>query len=221
MKDALLIALLSISFALTSSAGFIIRKVATSGGIVIDEDFAETGTPSSGTWTSSGTVDWDSTAHSTMNGQALQLGSADTVWVDVSSPVEVKCIYETSSAPSITSSLLSYISTTGAGAPGTVLQAMQSTTGAKVQFLTGGSASSASSTFTITANTKYYITMRFAASSTCYFGIATTDIEPGNGTDTATAFGVEKTGGATEALSIRMSSVTGVNMYYDDLTITD
>lgn len=196
--------------------------VSVSGGgapsLLVDEDFEEVGTPTANTWSTAGDPDFDSTAHTVLTSQALQIDAiTDYAEVTVGSTARFsKFELEVSALPGSTQSAAGFRTSASAA-----LALFRINATGNVSLYANGADSAFSSTFAISTGTKYYCWVDWAPSGSCYAGISTTDSRPVDGTDTATAFAVTKGGGTGTVDIFRFGTYAGNYLYADNLKVDD
>tara|TARA_R110000803_G_scaffold33627_5_gene73532 strand:- start:1776 stop:2429 length:654 start_codon:yes stop_codon:yes gene_type:complete len=185
---------------------------------LIDEDFEETGTPTTGTWATSGAPDFDSTSHSVLTGQAADCVAGSFAVDYTATDVYIKFEYQ---AGGISSERYLFYLRQGPGLAGGLGLAIKQTAAEKLRIFINAGVGTASTTFTIQTATKYYIWADYKISGACYVGISTADVKPTSGTDTATAWADSGTDsvGATMG-TINCVDSTGVS-WFDNLQIAE
>lgn len=170
------------------------------------ENFEETGTPSSGLWTAGGgDTSFDRTGHALVSEAMSNNDHNEHSYLTLGGSVtqfHVAFMFDWEggeSASGSTSRPIGFRAGTGSGGSEVcLLNYNQATNPAAVALMLNGSAGTASSTFTITKNTRYYVWLDFNASGTSSLHISTTTTKPTVGTDTSTSFATSGTSGSTQ-----------------------
>lgn len=188
----------------TGAASAVVMVTTDVNPYVIEEDFEETGTPSSGIWTPTGAVDFDATEHTALDSQAMGISST-AVSALASLPdapldaVSVACMIECATAAAASDNRYP-IRIRDAAATALVIMGVNTSgnVGARIN-----GADTMSSTFVWQASTRYYVWLDFVKNGTCFFGISTSATKPSAGTDSATAFAFS----AADALNLNASDL--------------
>lgn len=202
---------------------WIIRKVSAAPTYLIDEDFEETGTPTVGGWTATGSPEYDNASHSTLTGEALELDSGDQTYASYTANSTVWAATKIELASSaIPSSAVSYFAIRSSSGGALVILRIGVGGSGKVALFCAGVDGTASSTFTISGATLYYVWLKYVDGGTCELYVSTTPTKPAMSTDSATQFSTSATDdNSGDAARVDFRGGAYLNgVYYDEVFVS-
>lgn len=212
----------------TADGAWIIRKVSAGGAsyIVNGEGFEETGQPTANTWSvTSGTINWDSTAHASLSGEAMRLdatgedvevalGSGGTFWAAGKFEWDSTGVVVTTSFTALRDA---------SNTAGVIL--VGSSTGDRAACFLNGSTVDTASTFAFVDNTVYYFWLRYEPNGTSGVYISTSSTRPTAPADTSTSYAHEGTDTANLTITKwnfrSYASTSSTSYFVDDIYADD